>query len=103
MMRTGVKDERILEVVSQYDVVGITSIFSQQETQVLYCAKIIKKNYPNTLLFSGGVNAKSRSSIFFSAGFDLICTSESEVTIQQIARILQKGSNDFSSVGKIFF
>ena len=42
MMRTGVTDERILEVASQYDAVGITSIFSQQETQVLHCAKIIK-------------------------------------------------------------
>ena len=103
MMRTGVSDERILEVVSQFDAVGLTSIFSQQETQVLHCAKIIKKNYPDKVLFSGGVNAKSRSSIFFSAGFDIICTSESEVTIQKIAEIMQKGSKDFSSVGKIFF
>ena len=64
MMRTGMTDERILEVASQYDAVGITSIFSQQETQVLHCAKIIKKHYPNKILFSGGVNAKFRSSIF---------------------------------------
>ena len=103
MMRTGVKDERILEVVSQYDVVGITSIFSQQETQVLNCAKLIKKHFPNKLLFSGGVNAKSRSSIFFAAGFDIICTSEAESTLQQIAKILQKDSRDFTSVGKIYF
>ena len=103
MIRTGVTDERILEVASEYDAIGITSIFSQQETQVLHCARLLKKHYPNKLLFSGGVNAKSRSSIFFSAGFDIICTSEAEVTIQQIAKILQKGSKDFSSVGKIFF
>ncbi len=103
MLRTGVSNDRILEVVSYYDAVGITSIFSQQETQVLDCAKLIKKNYPNKLLFSGGVNAKSRPSIFFAAGFDIIFTSESEITIQQIAKILQKGSRDFSSVGKIYF
>ena len=103
MIRTGASDERILEIASGYDAIGITSIFSQQETQVLHCAKIIKKNYPNKLLFSGGVNAKSRSSIFFSSGFDIICTSESEATIQQIAKILQNESKDFSSVGKIFF
>ena len=53
------------------------------------------------MLFSGGVNAKARFINFFSAGFDIICTSESESTIQQIAKILQKGSTDFSSVGKI--
>ena len=51
MLRIGVSDERILEVASDYDAVGITSIFTQQETQVLHCAKIIKKNYPNKLLF----------------------------------------------------
>ena len=103
MIRTGVSDERILEIAEKYDAVGITSIFSQQETQVLHCAKIIKKNYPNKLIFFGGVNAKSRSKIFFDSGFDIICTSESEITIQQICKIMQKGSRDFSAVGKIYF
>ena len=103
MIRTGVSDERILEIASNYDAIGITSIFSQQETQVLNCAKIIKKKFPNKLLFSGGVNAKSRSSIFFAAGFDIIFTSESEIAIQLVAKIMQKNSNDFSQVGKIYF
>ena len=102
MIKTGVSDKRILEVASSYDAIGITSIFSQQETQVLNCAKLIKKHFPNKLLFSGGVNAKSRSSIFFAAGFDIICTSEAESTLQQIAKILQKNSRDFTSVGKIY-
>ena len=35
MLRTGVSDERIIEVVSRFDVIGITSIFSHQETMVL--------------------------------------------------------------------
>ena len=65
MIKTGVSDERILEVASSYDVVGVTSIFSQQETQVLHCAKLIKKHFPDKLLITGGVNAKSRSDIFF--------------------------------------
>ncbi len=103
LLRTGVSDERILEVASKYNAVGLTSIFSQQETQVLNCARLIKKHYPEKLLFSGGVNAKSRSSIFFNAGFDIICTSESEVTIQNIVKVLQKDSRDFSSIGKIYF
>ena len=46
MIRTGVDDQRIIEVASKYDAIGITSIFSQQETQVLHCAKIIKKKIP---------------------------------------------------------
>ena len=95
MIRTGVSDDRILEISSGYDAIGITSIFSQQETQVLHCAKLIKKEFPNKILFSGGVNAKSRSSIFFNAGFDVIFTSESEISLQQIVKILQKGSRNF--------
>ena len=103
MIKTGVTDERIIEVASEYDAIGITSIFSQQESQVLHCARIIKNKFPNKLLFSGGVNAKSRSSIFFAAGFDIIFTSESETSIQQIAKIMQQDSQDFSSVGRIYF
>ena len=103
MIKTGVSDQRILAVASNYDCIGITSIFSQQETQVLNCARLIKKNFPNKLLFSGGVNAKSRSSIFFAAGFDVIFTSESEIAIQEIAKILQNGKKDFTSVGKIYY
>ena len=49
MIRTGVSDERILEVASNYDAIGLTSIFSQQETQVLHCAKIIKKKFPEKI------------------------------------------------------
>ena len=103
MIKTGVSDNRILQIAKDYDAIGMTSIFSQQETQVLNCAKLIKKNYPDKLLFSGGVNAKARSSTFFKSGFDIICTSESESTIQQIVRVLQKNSKDFSSVGKIYY
>ena len=44
MIKTGVSDERILEIAANYDAIGITSIFSQQETRVLHCAKIIKKH-----------------------------------------------------------
>ena len=90
MIRTGVNDQRILEIASNYDAIGITSIFSQQETQVLHCAKIIKKQFPDKLLFSGGVNAKSRASIFFTAGFDIIFTSESEISLQQLEKYILK-------------
>jgi radical SAM superfamily enzyme YgiQ (UPF0313 family) len=103
MIRTGVSDERILKIANNFDAIGLTSIFSQQETMVLHCAKIIKKAFPNKLLFSGGVNAKSRSSIFFKSGFDVIFTSEAEHSIQQVAKIMQKDSQDFSSVGKIYY
>ena len=43
LIRTGVSEKRILEEVSGYDVVGLTSIFSDQETMVLSISKAIKK------------------------------------------------------------
>ena len=81
MLRTGVTDERILNVAKDFDFIGITSIFSLQETMVLHCCRLIKKHYPEKILISGGVNARYRSEIFFDAGFDIICTSEAEVAI----------------------
>jgi len=103
MVQTGVSDQRILEVAKDYDVIGITSIFSQQETQVLRCARLIKKHFPEKKIFSGGVNAKSRPQTFFEAGVDMIFTSEAEVTIQQVIKVMQKDSDDYSSVGKILY
>jgi anaerobic magnesium-protoporphyrin IX monomethyl ester cyclase len=98
MVRTGVSEDRILEKVSSYDIIGITSIFSHQETMVLKTAKIIKEKFPDKLLVSGGVNARHRMDLFFNNGFDLICTSEAEDTIVKICRKVQKGEKDFSDI-----
>ena len=84
LLRTGVSDERILQIVEDFDVIGLTSIFSLQETMVLHCCRLIKKHFPEKILISGGVNARARYNIFLDAGFDIICTSESEITIQKI-------------------
>ena len=46
MLRTGVSDDRIMEVVDKYDIIGITSIFSHQETIVLKTIKLIKIYFP---------------------------------------------------------
>jgi radical SAM superfamily enzyme YgiQ (UPF0313 family) len=103
LLRTGVSDDRILQVVKDFDFVGITSIFSSQETMVLYCCKLIKKHFPEKILFSGGVNARARYNIFLDVGFDIVCTSESELTIKEIMKVYRSGSRDWSSVPKILF
>ena len=72
MKRTGVSDARILQEVANYDIIGITSIFSHQETMVLNTARLIKEHFPEKLLVSGGVNARHRMELFFKAGFDVI-------------------------------
>ena len=103
LFRTGVSDQRILEVVKDFDLIGITSIFSLQETMVLHCCRLIKAHYPEKILISGGVNARYRHEKFFDAGFDIICTSESELTIKEIIKIYRSGSRDWSSASKILF
>ena len=103
MMRTGVSDSRILEEISDCDVIGMTSIFSHQETMVLETARLIKKHNPEKLLVSGGVNARNRIDKFFEAGFDMICLSESEKTIVKICKLFENGNTDFSDVPRVVF
>jgi len=85
LKRTGVNPCRILEEVRDCDIVGITSIFTAQETMALDCARLIKQYLPHIILVSGGTNARSRYKIFLDAGFDIVCLSEAEKTIVDIA------------------
>tara|TARA_R110001606_G_scaffold396540_1_gene570855 strand:- start:2754 stop:4304 length:1551 start_codon:yes stop_codon:yes gene_type:complete len=103
LLRTGVSDERILEVVKDFDVVGITSIFSSQETMVLHCVKIIKKEYPDKLLLSGGNHARWNCEKFLNHGFDIVATSEAEETIKEIIQEYRKGTKDWSHIRQIMY
>lgn len=103
LYRTGVSDARILEEVADADIVGLTSIFSDQETMVLATARLIKQAYPEKLIVSGGVNARHRLEKFFANGIDVICLSEAERTIVAIADRAGRGERDFSSVSGVAF
>ena len=98
MLRTGVSPERILEKAKNFDIIGITSIFSHQETMVLETCKLIKKNFPDKLLVTGGVNARHRKQHFFNAGFDIICNSEAEISVVKIAKQFSKNCLDLDSI-----
>lgn len=98
-LRTGVSDQRILDVVAGYDVVGVTSIFTDQETMVLHCARLIRAAFPDKVLVSGGVNARSRLPRFFAAGFDVVCLSEGERTIIEIVEAVRRSARpDFAAI-----
>lgn len=101
LYKVGVSDERILEMASKFDIIGLTSIFSSQETMVLHCCKIIKERYPEKILIAGGSNARWRSDKFFNVGFDIVATSEGEETIKQIIETYRTGSRDWSKVQQI--
>lgn len=103
LLRTGVSDDRILEEAADCDVVGITSIFSDQETMVLETARLLRREFPDLKLISGGVNARSRRQHFFDAGFDVVCLSEAENTIRLLADQLRSDEWDVSGIGGISF
>ena len=89
LYRYGVSDDRILEEVADSDIVGITSIFTAQETMALYVGRLIKQHFPTKVLVCGGTNARSRSDVFLEAGFDTVCMSEAEFSIQILADLVR--------------
>jgi anaerobic magnesium-protoporphyrin IX monomethyl ester cyclase len=102
LLRTGVSDDRILAEVADYDIVGITSIFTEQETMVLRTARLIRDHFPGKILISGGVNARSRLSRFFAAGFTAVCLSESEETITRIVDAARRSRTpDLSTISGV--
>ena len=102
MLRTGVSDDRILEIANEYDLIGLTSIFSHQETMVLKAASLIKNKFPEKVIFSGGVNARSRVNHFLAAGIDIVSATESEITIVEIVRTLENNKLDFSHIPNLY-
>lgn len=103
-VRTGVGDQRILDVAADYDIIGITSIFTDQESMVLHCARLLREAYPDKILVSGGVNARSRLPQFFRAGFDVVALSEGEHTIIDIVEAARRSRRpDYTEIHGIAF
>lgn len=102
LFRVGMATEAILERVSAFDVVGITSIFTPQTTMVLDLIREIKKAFPEKLILSGGVNARNLRYRFYESGCDMIALSESETTIVQIADAIHKGEKLTGIAGLAF-
>ncbi len=103
LLRTGVTNDRILEFVQDFDVIGLTSIFSDQETMVLSTCRLIKETYPKKILISGGVNARHRIKKFLSSGFDFVLLSEAERPLVSLINELFSVNNDFGSISSIAF
>lgn len=89
LLRVGMPVDAILATVANYDVVGLSSIFTAQTTPCLDLIKQIRAAYPDKLIMAGGVNARSLRQRFYAAGVDLIAMSEAEETVVRIARGLE--------------
>lgn len=103
MIRVGMAPEAILNEVGQFDVIGISGVFTVQTRMVEELIKLISETFPEKLIILGGINARSQLSVFLDAGAHLICVSEAEQTIVDIGKFLRQGSKDFSSLSGIAF
>lgn len=93
LVRVGVSPESILKTAEQFDVIGISSIFTPQTAMVLEVIRQIRRHFPEKMLITGGVNARSLRERFFAAGVDLIALSEAEGTIVRLADALHRGNS----------
>jgi anaerobic magnesium-protoporphyrin IX monomethyl ester cyclase len=103
MVRIGLSPARILEEVRAFDVIAVTSIFTQQTSRCFEVSQLVKHAYPDKLVIAGGVNARSLREHFFDHGFDVIFLSEAEHAIVQFAQSLHAGAPDLAEVAGIAF
>ncbi len=102
LRRVGLSTDAIIEIASNYDVIGVSSIFTAQTSPCLHLVEAIRGALPEKLILGGGVNARSLRKRFFASGVDVIAVSEAEQTIIQIARALE-GNGRMSETPGIAF
>lgn len=102
LRRVGLAIDRIVEIAANYDVIGVSSIFTPQTSTCLQLVEAIHEALPDKLILAGGVNARSLRRRFFASGVDIIALSESEHTIVQIGRALE-GQGRMSEIPGIAF
>src|SRR5262249_36308207 len=103
LLRIGMSSDAIAREMQNYDVIGITSIFTAQTSRVMEMIRVAKAVDPEKIVLLGGGNARHLAARFFAAGADIVCLSEGESTVRQIADVLRRGSRDFSGIAGIAF
>lgn len=103
MIRIGLAPENIINEAADYDVLGVSSIFTPQTQMVEETVRLLARTYPEKLIIMGGINARTQMKRFFDAGADLICLSEAERTIVEIGNVLRAGSRNFSGISGLAF
>src|SRR5882672_2063872 len=102
LIRCGLAMDRLASKIADFDVIGVSSIFTTQTTMVLELTRFVKKFDPRKLIIAGGVNARNLRDRFFDNGVDIIVLSEAENTIVEIAEAV-RGKRELASVSGIAF
>lgn len=98
-VRYGLTDSQLKEVLGRFnpDVVGITSLFSNQAGNVEQTAKIVREVYPYAIIAEGGGHATGAADEVLSTGsVDVVVRSEGMITF---AEFLECGNNPFATMG----
>jgi anaerobic magnesium-protoporphyrin IX monomethyl ester cyclase len=106
-IRYGASVNRLAEVVSDYDVIAMSSIFTAQ-TRLHFEAAAVARRVASgrgrpMLLVAGGVNARAMKQHFLMNGFDVVALGEGERVIVDIVRQFSKPAPDFSQVPGIAY
>ena len=101
--RIGMTQEAILAAVRDFDVVGLTNLYTAQAPPAAETVTAIKAAYPDKLVIVGGTNARHMANWFLQAGADLVFLSEAECGIVAVGAQLRRGSRDFSAVPGVAF
>ena len=84
----GLSYKEILSKISicQPDIVGLTCLFSKKRDDFLYCARVIRGNYPNIILLAGGTYPSLFPNEVMQTGlFDYCIIGEGEQSLKRLA------------------
>lgn len=102
LIRCGLPLEKVAGKIADFDVIGISSIFTTQTSMVLELVRFVKQVDPRKLVIAGGVNSRNLRERFFDSGVDIIVLSEGESIIIEIAEAV-RGKRDLTTVAGIAF
>lgn len=106
-IRYGVTNDRLAEVVSGYDIVATSSIFTAQTRMHFEVASTVARVRRDTgkprALISGGVNARALRDHFLNSGYDVVALGDGEATIVDLVRAYAKESPDLSTIPGIAY
>ena len=93
LVRIGMSDQLVSRIVKDYNLIGVTSIFTPQTSEALKFGHIVKKANPNAFLIAGGINAWSLADRFLKAGYDAIGVGEGELLMVKLAKAITQDKN----------
>ena len=91
-IRYGLTDEQLERVLGDFnpDVVGITSLFSNQANNVEQVTRLVKRVYPNTIIAEGGSHASGDvNEVLKSSWVDMVIREEGLTTFPELCQSIE--------------